>query len=53
MKKEILGIIAPEQPGSRYDKNDPFHGELNVKQETIVGTIVKKDAHGSATIEWE
>ena len=53
MKKEILGIAAPEQPGSRFDKNDPYYGSINVKQETIVGTVIRKDAHGSATIEWE
>lgn len=53
MKKEVLGIKAPAEKPEKHDKNCPFYGHLNVKRETFVGTIVKKDANGSATIEWK
>ncbi len=50
-KKTVLGVEAPAKP-EQYDRNCPFYGELAVKPETMVGTVVKKDTHGSATIEW-
>lgn len=50
MKKEILGFKAPKKVCT--DKKCPFHGELNVKKVLFVGTVVKKDAHRSATIGW-
>ncbi|MDP3990025.1 MAG: 30S ribosomal protein S17 [archaeon] len=52
MAQEVLGIKAPQKP-EQYDKNCPFYGELVVKKETIVGTIIKKDTNRSATIEWK
>tara|TARA_B100000315_G_C14444763_1_gene526315 strand:+ start:152 stop:538 length:387 start_codon:yes stop_codon:yes gene_type:complete len=51
MKNEILGAKAPKKACT--DQNCPFHGRLNVKPEVFQGTIVKKDAHHSATIEWK
>lgn len=53
MKKELLGVKAPEIKEGENDKNCPFHGQLNVKDETFVGTVVKKDAHGTLTLKWE
>ncbi len=50
--RTVLGVEAPAQ-GERYDRNCPFHGELNVKDSTLEGVVVKKDVSGSATIEWE
>ena len=52
MKKEVLGVKAPEKP-EQYDKNCPFYGELAVKNETFVGEVIRKDANGSATIQWK
>ena len=49
---QVLGIKAPKQKEGVFDKNDPFYGSLNVKTETLVGTVIKKDANRSATIEW-
>ncbi len=52
VKKQVLGVNAPKENKGTYDKKDPFYGATNVKAETLVGTVVKKDAHRSATIEW-
>jgi len=52
MKLEVLGVKASELKGDKKDKNCPFHGSLNVKKETFTGVVVKKDTHGTATIEW-
>ena len=52
MKTEVLGIKVSSKKPETYDKNWPFHGEMAVKKETFVGTVIKKDTHGSATIEW-
>jgi len=51
MKNEILGVKAPKKTCT--DKKCPFHGQLNVKKESFSGTLIKKDAHHSATIEWK
>lgn len=51
--KQVLGINPPKQKEGVFDKNDPFYGTLNVKTETLVGTVIKKDANRSATIEWD
>lgn len=54
MAKTILGVQAPKQKANdeASDKNCPFYGQLNVKKANLVGTVIKKDASGSATIEW-
>ena len=55
MAKTILGVPAPAKKANvatASDKNCPFYGQLNVKKTSLVGTIIKKDANGSATIEW-
>ena len=53
MKSEILGVKAPEKKEGENDQNCPFHGILNVKDETFVGTVVNRDAHGTLTLKWE
>jgi small subunit ribosomal protein S17 len=50
MKKEILGVKAPKNKCT--DNKCPFHGLINVKNEPLKGTVVKKDISRSATIEW-
>lgn len=51
MKKNIgLGLEMPKEDCT--DKKCPFHGEINIKPETFVGKVVKKDISRSATIEW-
>ncbi|MFH1396525.1 MAG: 30S ribosomal protein S17 [archaeon] len=52
MKTKLLGVKAPEKKADEHDQNCPFHGSLNVKKETFTGVVVKRDAHGTATIEW-
>ncbi|MAG60643.1 30S ribosomal protein S17 [archaeon] len=55
MAKTILGVPAPAKKAksaTASDKNCPFYGKLNVKKANLVGTIIKKDANGTATIEW-
>ena len=34
------------------DKKCPIHGHVNIKKESYTGTIIKKDASRSATVEW-
>ena len=51
MKQEQLGVKAPKKQCT--NKKCPFHGQLNVKKELFRGTVVKRDAHHSATIEWK
>ena len=53
MKQELLGVKAPKMVEGESDINCPFHGKINVKNETINGVVVKKDSHGTATIEWK
>ena len=53
MKQELLGAKAPKMVEGESDINCPFHGKINVKNETIVGVVVKRDIHGTATIEWK
>jgi small subunit ribosomal protein S17 len=50
--KQVLGVRSPKENKGTFDKKDPFYGDINVKRETLVGTVVKKDANRSATIEW-
>lgn len=51
MTKNIgLGLESPKEKCD--DKKCPFHGEINVKPETFVGRVIKKDVSRTATIEW-
>ena len=50
MRRDILGILAAKNWCT--DNKCPFDGQLNVKKESSGGTVIKKDAHHSATIEW-
>ena len=52
MKNKKIGLDAEAPKKSCQDKNCPFHGEINVKPETFVGKVVKKDISRTATIEW-
>ena len=52
MAKTILGVQAPKNKGNVADKNDPFYGNITVKNELLTGVVVKKDISRSATIEW-
>ncbi len=49
MNKEIFGIAAPEKECN--DQKCPFHGVLNVKKKSFVGTIISSKMHNSAVIE--
>jgi small subunit ribosomal protein S17 len=51
MKEKIFNFTAPTAEDCS-DKHCPFHGGLGVKKEFVTGTVVKKDMHRSATIEW-
>lgn len=50
MKTELLGFKAPKKTCT--DTKCPYHGKISVKRELFRGRIIKKDAHHSATIEW-
>ena len=55
VKETVLGYKAPKKAfdSANYDQKCPFTGGLAVKNETVVGVVVKKDIHHSATIQWE
>jgi len=48
--KEIFGIKAPQKECN--DKKCPFHGVLNVKKKSFIGTVVSDKMHNSAVVEW-
>lgn len=52
MKTKNIGINIPAPKDNCEDKNCPFHGNINVKGRTFIGTVIKKDLHKSATVEW-
>ena len=35
------------------DKKCPIHGDVTLRGRRFVGTIVTKDMHGTAVVEWE
>ncbi|MBT3303774.1 30S ribosomal protein S17 [Candidatus Woesearchaeota archaeon] len=47
---EIFGIKGPEKECT--DQKCPFHGNINVKKKSFVGTVVQAKMHNSAVIEW-
>ena len=47
---EIFGIKGPKKECT--DKKCPFHGNINVKKKSFVGTVVLAKMHNSAVIEW-
>ncbi len=49
-ENKVLGAVAPKETCT--DKNCPFHGQINVKNETFNGKVEKKDINRSATIGW-
>lgn len=50
MNKEIFSYPALEE--DCHDPKCPFHGLMGVKSEILTGTVIKKDVHHTATIEW-
>lgn len=50
MKEKIFDINAPKKECT--DRKCPFHSDLPVQSERMTGTVIKKDIHHSATIEW-
>ncbi len=50
MKEKIFDHPAP--PKECTDRKCPFHSDLPVQNERLTGTVIKKDIHHSATIEW-
>lgn len=47
-----IGIDVKAPKGTCEDKNCPFHGELKIRGRIFTGTVIKKDTHKSATVEW-
>jgi len=46
-------MIKQEKTQNCGDKKCPFHGDLKIRGRTFVGNIIKKDVHGTATVEWK
>lgn len=51
-KKRNIGIKVKPPRRSCDDKNCPFHGKLGLRGRFFVGTVVAKDVHKTATVEW-
>jgi small subunit ribosomal protein S17 len=45
-----IKITAPTKTCS--DKKCPFHGEISVRGRDFTGTIIARDVHRTATVEW-
>jgi len=54
MKKSTKNIgHGIEMPKNECkDKKCPFHGDLKIRGRTFSGTVISKDVHNSATVEW-
>lgn len=53
MKQKInvgIGVTTPKQNCS--DNHCPFHSHLKVRGRIFTGTVIKKDTHKTAVIEW-
>lgn len=50
--KYNIGIKVPEPKKECNDKHCPFHGGMKLRGRTLSGTIIAKDVHKTATIEW-
>lgn len=48
-----IGISVDPPKDTCDDKKCPFHGNLKLRGRTFTGTIVNKDVHRSATIEFK
>jgi len=51
-KKRNIGIKVSFPKRSCNDKNCPFHGTLGLRGRSFVGTVIAKDVHRTATVEW-
>lgn len=47
-----IGIKVKAPKGPCEDKNCPFHGKIRLRGRTFTGTVIRKDTHKSATVEW-
>jgi len=52
MKKYNTGLKVPEPKKECDDKHCPFHAGMKLRGKTLTGTIIARDVHKSATIEW-
>lgn len=52
MKTKNIGIKVKAPKETCKDKNCPFHGDIKLRGRILTGTVIKKDTHKSATIEW-
>ena len=51
-KTKTIGIKVKSPQESCADKKCPFHGNLKVRGQSFVGTVIAADVHRSATVEW-
>jgi|SRR3989344_1674290 len=51
-KSREIGIEISKPKEICTDKKCPFHGALKVRGRTLKGTVVSKDTHKSATVEF-
>ncbi len=51
-KKRNIGIKVSFPKRSCNDNNCPFHGNLGLRGRSFVGTVIAKDVHKTATVEW-
>jgi small subunit ribosomal protein S17 len=51
-KQKNIGIEVKVPKEKCLDKNCPYHGTIKLRGRTFTGTIVSKDTHKSAVVEW-
>ena len=54
MKKQTKNIGMNVKPPKKEceDKNCPFHGNVKPRGKIFIGTVLAKDTHKTATVEW-
>lgn len=51
-KARNIGITEKQPKEKCEDKKCPFHGDTKIRGRIFKGTVIKKDTHRTATVEW-
>ncbi len=52
-KQKNIGIEVKAPKEKCTDKNCPYHGSIKLRGRTFSGTLISKDTHNSAVVEWD
>lgn len=51
-KARNIGLGVKQPTKGCNDMKCPFHGDVRLRGRQFTGTVISKDTHGSATVEW-